>query len=86
MSEARFLEQVRCMTMLKSKGLESEVVILLDFNQDVILSHHPHASLFTIFGDTIENEKADQHRLIYVALTRAKRKLYLLSDDQKCPA
>ncbi len=77
--------QIRGMTMHKSKGLESDVVILLEFNRDQILSSHPHATIFEIFGDTLAAEKADQQRLLYVALTRAKHKLYLLSTDKKSP-
>lgn len=77
-----FNQQVRCMTMHKSKGLESDIVILLEMNRDIIQSQHPHATIFQLFGDTREAEIADQQRLIYVALTRAKHKLYLLSTDQ----
>lgn len=77
--------RVRIMTMHKSKGLESEVVVLLEASRDQILSSHPHAEIFTIFGDSRISEKADQHRLLYVALTRAKHKLYILSTDKKTP-
>lgn len=78
--------QIRGMTMHKSKGLESEIVILLELNRDQVLSTHPHATTFEIFGDTLAAEKSDQHRLLYVALTRAKRRLYIISSDQKSPA
>lgn len=78
-----FDRQVRCMTMHKSKGLESDVVILLEANRDQIRAEHPHATIFTLFGDTRAAEIADQHRLLYVALTRAKHRLYILSSDQK---
>ncbi len=78
---ARYAEQVRLMTMHKSKGLESDVVILLELDRKIMLSRHPYATTFPIFGDTLEAEKADQHRLLYVALTRAKHKLYLLSNE-----
>lgn len=80
-----FAKQVCCLTMHKSKGLESDVVILLEMNRDLILGSHPHAQMFPIFGDTRENERADQQRLIYVALTRAKHRLYLLSTDPEPP-
>ena len=83
MSPDEFTQQVRSMTMHKSKGLESDVVILLEFNREIVQSHHPHATIFPIFGDTLEAELADQQRLIYVALTRAKHQLYLLSTDQE---
>lgn len=82
MSATAFNQRVRCMTMHKSKGLESDIVILLEMNRDIIQNQHPHATIFQLFGDTREAEIADQQRLIYVALTRAKHKLYLLSTDQ----
>lgn len=82
MTKTVFAKQVRCMTMHKSKGLESDAVILLELNRDIIQSAHPHATIFSLFGDTRAAEIADQQRLIYVALTRAKQRLYLLSTDQ----
>lgn len=75
-------KQLRCLTMHKSKGLESEVVILLEMDQKLVRSHHPHATIYELFGDTLATEKADQERLIYVALTRAKQRLYLLGSDR----
>lgn len=81
----KFDHQVRIMTMHKSKGLEADVVILLEMNHEQVLSSHPHATIFQIFDDTLENETADQERLLYVALTRAKHKLYILSSDPKPP-
>ncbi len=81
MSDADFTQRVRSMTMHKSKGLESEVVILLEMNRDLIHAHHPHATIFEIFGDTEPAENADRHRLLYVALTRAKKRLFLLTND-----
>lgn len=80
MTDMIFTERVRCMTMHKSKGLESEIVILLEMDPEIIKSHHPHSTIFEIFGDTLTAESADQDRLIYVALTRAKEHLYLVSD------
>ncbi len=85
MTEADVAERVHAMTMHKSKGLEADVVVILEANRSQILSSHPHATIFEIFGDTLTAEKSDQHRLLYVALTRAKHKLYVLTDDQKCP-
>lgn len=85
MKSADFEKRIRIMTMHKSKGLESEIVILLEASRDQILSSHPHAEIFTIFGDGRASEKSDQHRLLYVALTRAKHKLYILTTDKKTP-
>lgn len=77
--------QVRCLTMHKSKGLEATVVILLEMDAEIVAGHHPHATLFTCFGDNLATETADQQRLLYVALTRAKQHLYILSSDQNPP-
>lgn len=78
-----FDHQVRMMTMHKSKGLEADVVILLELDRAQVLSSHPFATMFEIFEDNLETEKADQHRLLYVALTRARHRLYILSNDQE---
>lgn len=83
MTSENFDQQVRCLTMHKSKGLESEVVILLEANRDLVLGRHPNADLWQLFGDSSATEKSDQHRLLYVAMTRAKQKLYILSTDKK---
>lgn len=85
MTENQFKERVRGMTMHKSKGLESDAVILLEANRDQVLAQHHHAETFTIFGDCRASEKADQHRLLYVALTRAKHRLYILTTDKRSP-
>lgn len=85
MSAANFAERVRSMTMHKSKGLESEVVILLEVDCEVVTSCHPHATIFSLFGDTRAAESADQKRLLYVAMTRAKKRLYILSSDRHPP-
>lgn len=83
MTEAELSRQIRAMTMHKSKGLESEIVILLELNREQVLSAHPYATIFELFGDTLAAEKSDQHRLLYVALTRAKHRLYIISSDKK---
>lgn len=85
MNDAEFDQRIRCMTIHKSKGLESDVVIMLETNRDQVLSSHPHATIFELFGDTLAAEKSDQQRLLYVALTRAKHRLYILTADDKSP-
>lgn len=83
LDQDEFSNRVRLMTMHKSKGLEADVVILLELDRAEVLGSHPFATMFEIFDDTLETEKADQHRLLYVALTRARHKLYLLTNDQE---
>ncbi len=85
LTESEFDQQIRCLTMHKSKGLESEIVILLELDREIVLNSHPHAALFSLFGDSLDTERADQHRLLYVAMTRAKQQLYILSSDRIAP-
>ena len=81
LTQTKFDSQIQFLTIHKSKGLEADNVVLLDFNRELLLSPHPYGDLFNLFGDTRLTERADQARLIYVALTRAKRRLYLLTKD-----
>lgn len=67
-------------TMHKSKGLEADIVILLDITEKTIPSIHPSNELFEIFGRTPEKILAEEKRLFYVALTRAKEKLFILTE------
>lgn len=82
LTEEEFQQNIRAMTMHKSKGLEAEVVILLEFDHSLLFGSHPHAELFPSLGDSRAQELADQERLVYVALTRAKSINYLLTSDQ----
>ena len=80
MTEDEFGKKVRVMTMHKSKGLEAEVVVILEADEGVIPKTHPDTALFRVFGETEEVALADQMRLFYVAMTRAKRRLYIMHE------
>ena len=80
MSAEEFGSKVRVMTIHKSKGLEAEVVIILEADEGVIPKLHPDTLLYGMFGETEEVSLADQKRLFYVAMTRAKRRLYIIHD------
>lgn len=82
-TEVEFEGKVRVMTMHKSKGLEAEVVIILEADEGVIPKTHPDTKLYGIFGETEEVALADQVRLFYVAMTRAKKRLYIMHDEAK---
>ena len=73
-------DKIRFKTMHSSKGLEDDVVILLDVCEDVIPSIHPSNELFEIFGRLPENVLEEEKRLFYVAVTRAKEQLYILTE------
>lgn len=79
-------KRLQVMTMHKSKGLEAETVIILEADTGVIPRFHPNVSLYEIFGETAETALEDQKRLFYVAMTRAKKRLYIIhtpSADKK---
>ena len=63
---------VKLMTIHQAKGLEYKIVILSGCNDGILPSTHE-----TI--DLIEEER----RLFYVAITRAKERLYLLSSKRR---
>ena len=75
-----FNGKVKLMTMHKSKGLEAEVVIILEADEGVIPKMHPDTLLYGLFGETNEVALDDQKRLFYVAMTRAKHRLYIISE------
>ena len=58
---------VQLMTVHSAKGLEFEVIFLLSLDQEIFPSY------FAIKEGRIEEER----RLLYVAITRAKKKLYM---------
>ena len=80
LTEEGFKEKVKVMTMHKSKGLEAEVVIILEADEGVIPKTHPDTRLFGVFGETEEVALSDQMRLFYVAMTRAKKRLYIMHE------
>ena len=82
MSEEEFENKVQVMTMHKSKGLEAEVVIILEADEGVIPKTHPDTILYMVFGETQEVSLADQKRLFYVAMTRAKKRLYIIHNSE----
>lgn len=66
-------EGINIMTMHGSKGLEFSVVFLVDVNEDII----PHKK--AVLPENIEEER----RLFYVAMTRARDKLFIFSPKQR---
>ena len=64
-------ETVRLMTVHASKGLEFDVVFITGLEEDLF----PHKKLSE--NSINDNEAEEERRLFYVALTRARKKVYL---------
>tara|TARA_Y100000593_G_scaffold93590_1_gene189053 strand:+ start:1928 stop:2455 length:528 start_codon:yes stop_codon:yes gene_type:complete len=76
-----FDSQVRCQTTHGSKGEEADVVIILNVIDGKMPLLHPDNNLYQILGATKEEEYNEERRLFYVAMTRAKKQLYLLTEE-----
>lgn len=73
---------VRISTVHSMKGEEADIVILLDVNEGAFPVHNPNNDLFEIFGQNVLDCIDDEEKLFYVALTRAKHKLYITYDSR----
>ena len=62
------------------KGLESDSVIVLDAVDRSYPLIHPSWAFTRIFGDSLGQIESEERRLFYVAMTRAKDSLALLTD------
>jgi DNA helicase-2/ATP-dependent DNA helicase PcrA len=70
-------EKVRLMTIHASKGLEFKYVFIVGMEQDLFPSRK-------ISGERISPEEAEEERrLFYVALTRAREKLFLTNSQNR---
>jgi len=72
-----FPTSIRAVTAHRSKGKEAEVVFLLAPEQFPLI--HPSSSFLAIFGDHIGSIIDDERRLFYVACSRARQWLFLLT-------
>ncbi len=66
-------DAVNIVTMHASKGLEWKIVILPDVNEGVV----PHKKAVT------DAELEEERRMFYVAMTRAKERLFLFYIEEK---
>ncbi len=76
-------ERVAISTAHGYKGLEQDTVIILDAVANHYPLIHPHWIFGRIFGDTLDTIEQDERRLFYVALTRAKKNLYICTQGSK---
>ena len=82
-----FENNLEFITAHKSKGKEADIVVLLDIDEKKYPSSEKSLKwdikYDRIFGITEESLLNDERRLFYVAITRAKEKLYVISEEKK---
>ena len=67
-------------TIHSYKGLEADIVILTEVTKKYFPLIHPDSVLYNILGKTLEDSIEEEKRLFYVAITRAKSKIYFLTE------
>jgi DNA helicase IV len=72
--------RVTISTAHRYKGLEQAAVIVLDAVARSFPLLHPTWIFLRIFGGTVNQIEAEERRLFYVAITRAKEHLALITD------
>ncbi|MGM3306815.1 3'-5' exonuclease, partial [Anabaena sp. WFMT] len=75
-------EVVTILTAHKSKGLQKDVVIILDAVSRCYPLIHPDLMFTRVFGDSIERVVDEERRLFYVALTRAVETLFIVTESK----
>lgn len=75
--------KLRVDTVHRFKGLEADVVIILDVISGRFPLIHPDSQLYRVFGDTPESILEDERRLFYVGISRPRKGLYLLTEKGK---
>jgi DNA helicase-4 len=76
-------ERVTIRTAHRSKGLEDHAVVILDANEGSYPLIHPSWVFMRVFGDSLEEIEAAERRLFYVAVTRARTNLVILTDMRR---
>jgi DNA helicase-4 len=77
---AEVKQNVTISTAHKYKGLQQDVVIVLDAVPCCYPLLHPDLIFTRIFGDTMKQVVDEERRLFYVALTRAAKHLFILTE------
>ncbi|MEH2408684.1 UvrD-helicase domain-containing protein [Nostoc sp.] len=75
-------DAVTISTAHKYKGLQKDVVIILDAVPRCYPLIHPDLMFSRVFGDTIERVIDEERRLFYVALTRAVEHLFIVTETK----
>lgn len=76
-------ERVSISTTHRYKGLEQDAVIILDGIEGSYPLIHPSWVFTRVFGDTFIEIEAAERRLFYVAVTRARQSLVILTEQRR---
>ena len=76
-------ERVTVFTPHAYKGREQQAAIVLDALERRYPLIHPHWIFTRIFGDSPERSEREERRLLYVAMTRARDSLVLLTEARR---
>ncbi len=83
MTAEDYQNNVSIKTVHRAKGEEADTVIILNVNESAFPVFNQNNELFEVFGQTAIDAVEDEEKLYYVALTRAKRNLYILYNGTK---
>ena len=78
----KFEDAVRVMTVHRSKGLEADFVIVLDAVARRYPLLHPDIPLYRLFDEGYGSVLEEERRLFYVACSRARKGLLLLTEKE----
>ena len=76
-------ERVTISTTHQYKGLESPAVVVLDAFVGSYPLVHPAWIFLRVFGDSLKSLEAEERRLFYVALTRARDAVAVITEKQR---
>ena len=79
----RHKDRVTASTVHSYKGLQQDVVIVLDAVRRCFPLLHSELIFTRIFGDNLDKATAEERRLFYVALTRAVEDLFILTETEE---
>jgi len=74
-------KNIICSTVHSFKGKERDLIIIVDATCKKYPIIHPDNDLMELLGVTAQKVLEEERRLFYVAVTRAKKELYLLCED-----
>ncbi|MDD5626007.1 MAG: UvrD-helicase domain-containing protein [Patescibacteria group bacterium] len=77
------IKKIEVSTVHGYKGKEADIIIIPQAIKRLFPLIHPYSALFEIFGEIRETISAEEERLFYVAITRAREKLFILTEKNK---